>query len=337
MRELNQVGSPAYLTMLRHSGLTAAAQLDLIINHHLHAFIDHDHFLQLPPGDYILAPTLTPLSSFYPYFRDLVVAAYHTPAGLKADELGQKIHLFRSYLDRQNINFIRHYRTETISANATDLHRLCQYAIDHHLRLDLKTAAGFHNRYHDQFTYPRNMKVQLTRNSYRLRRNPARMIEFIIDIDTGNFVSQWNVYHHRSNGLIDGSPAHYSIHQLYQVANTESFNYGIPAGGHLVLSKYRHTHQWLDISQPPNSKIRRAAKKYWHYPHDLHAGGEYADLVKSFADVLAWRRVPCDWRQPVYSAYQQYLTDKWHRNRGINKYLKRSPYRQFAIITDKKR
>lgn len=336
MQDLYQIGSRAYGQMLRCTGLSAHDQLDLIINNQLHAFIDRHRFLQLPPSDYLLAPSLTPLSEFYAYFRDLVIAAYHSPVGLRADALGQKIHLFRSYLDRQNIAFVRRYQSSNLPVGATDLQRLMQYVADHHLHVDLKTAAGFHNRYHAYFTYPRNMKVQLMRNSYRLWKNPARMIEFIIDIDSGNFVSQWNVLAHQANGLIDADPANYTKEQLYQVANTESFNYGIPYGGRLVLGKYRHTHQWLDIDQPLNSRIRRAAKDYWHYPHDCENGGQYLDLVKNFADVVAWRQVPLNLRQQVYADYLHWANEGKRKNKGINYYLKRSPYRQFAIITGKK-
>ena len=79
------------------------------------------------------------------------------------------------------------------------------------------------------------MKVQLTRNSWRLRNNPARMVEFIINIDRGKFISEWDSYKLTADGKVDSDPAHYSIAKLESIANTESFNYGIPHGNYFVL------------------------------------------------------------------------------------------------------
>lgn len=194
MIEVNQIGSVNYIRALKQSGLNAREQLDLIINHHLKAYIDNYGFLQFSPTVYQFSPQLAPTSFFYPYFRDLVVTAYSGKKGLKADLLGRKIHLFRSYLDRQNIAFIRRYQRPSLSSEATDFQRLLSYAHDNHFKLDFKTGANYHNRYHHKFTYPSNMKVQLVRNSYRRYANPARMIEFIVDIETGKFISQWNIY-----------------------------------------------------------------------------------------------------------------------------------------------
>lgn len=321
------IGTAEYLTDLQQRKLDPHDQLDLILNGQLQAYVDSNGFLQLPPSEYSFSPMLHPLSDFYVYFRDLVVAAYHTPAGLRADELGRKIHLFRSYLDRQNIDFIRHYQCSGVN-NSTDFQRLIRYASDSHIKLDLKTSAGFHNRYHGKHTYPKNMKAQLIRNSYALTRNRARMIEFIVDIDSGNFISQWNVLQQNGDGVIDADPQRYSADQLYQIANTESFNYGIPYGGRPVFGKYHNTHQWLDITQPQNSMIRKNAKNYWRYPHDYNRGGEYADLVKNYYDILAWRNIPQHLRQQVYDDFVRWLQD-CHKNRGINHFLKHSEYRMF--------
>ncbi|MBB1124355.1 DUF3114 domain-containing protein [Limosilactobacillus albertensis] len=327
----DQIGSVAYMRSLINSGLTAHDQLDLILNYHLNAEIDENRFLQLLSKKYQLAPQLAPTSYFYPYFRDLVVDAYGSPEGLSTDLLGRKIHLFRSYLDRQNIAYIRNYHSPRLDSNATDLQRLLCYLHDNHLRADFKTGANFHNRYHQSFTYPHNMKVQLLRNSIRYKKNPARMIEFIIDIDSGNFVSQWNIYHQTATGLIDTNPDHYSLNQLQQVANTESFNYGIPYGGRLVVGKYRHTHQYLDVNQPLNSKVRRVAKDYWRFPHDYNHNGNYADLIKGPQDIVAWRKVPKNQRYSIYMNYVEYLKEQHLKNKGINSYFSATPkYHQFC-------
>ena len=326
------IGSIDYVRALKQSSLSAHEQLNLIINHHLQAYIDKYGFLQLPPNAYQFSPQLAPVSFFYPYFRDLVVTAYSGDEGLKADLLGQKIHLFRSYLDRQNLAFIRRYQSPMLLPGATDFQRLLAYAHDNHLKLDFKTGANYHNRYHDAFTYPRNMKVQLLRNSYRWHANSARMIEFIVNIDQGHFVSQWNVYRFAGQGMIDTDPSHYSSDQLRQIADTESFNYGIPYGEYYVLGKYQHTHQRLDIRQPTDSQLRRDAKKYWQAPRDYDDGGNYVDLIKNAQDVLAWRGVPEIQRIKIYVDYVTSLKAHHYKNKGINHFFaKTKEYQQFYV------
>lgn len=316
-----QIGSPTYLQMLAASGLTAHQQLALIIDRQLGAQIDTNGFLQLTNPQFQLWPGLSPKSEFYPIFRQLVVDAYSTPLGLSQDGFGRKVHLFRAYLDRQNINFIRHYPA---GPAATDYQRLLQYCQDNDLQLDYQTGANFHNRYHGTFEVPSNMKVQLMRDSDQERDNPARMIEFIIDILSGSFVSQWNVYRLDDQGRIDADPAHYSVAEMYQIANTESFNYGLPKGVYRVPRAYRGTHRTLDINQPANSQIRRAAKDYWRYPHDYNHGGDFAELVKDGgdADVKSWRAIPADQRQQLYQAFVTDMQKHHRQNHGINAYLK---------------
>lgn len=308
----HQVGSRQYLQNLRGRHLTAHKQLDLILNTHLQAYIDQYGFLQLPKSEYQLAPTLHPYSYFYAYLRDLVIAAYPTSMGLRVDELGRKVHLFRYYLDRQIINYIRHYPAQ--HSYPTDLQRLNQYLDDFCLRADYQTDATFHNRSQGIITYPKNMKVQLIRNSYWPVRNRSRMVEFIINIDSGHFVSQWNVLRSKA-GLVDSNPQNYSVAELQQVANTESFNYGIPYGQRIVLGKYIRTHQRLDIKQPADSQIRQRAKRLYPYPR------KYVDLVKSPIDVVTWRKIPENCRAEVYRDYLQAGSSRWRPKRGINHFL----------------
>ena len=55
MIEVNQIGSVNYIRTLKQSGLNAREQLDLIINHHLQAYIDNYGFLQFSPTVYHLS------------------------------------------------------------------------------------------------------------------------------------------------------------------------------------------------------------------------------------------------------------------------------------------
>lgn len=314
--ELLCVGSPTYVCFLRASHLSAHKQLALILNEHLNTSIDKHEFLQIHATRYQFATELAPHSFFFSYLRELVIRAYPDQWGLKANQLGAKVHLLRSYLDRQVIEYLRHYHWSGEPVHPSDYERLLQYCQDHQLTLDYQTSANFHNRYHGEFTYPRNMKVQLMHDSQARRYNDARMIEFIVDIATGQFVSEWNVYHETATGAIDANPTHYSIAELHEVADTESFNYGIPYGQYHVPARYRGTHQRLDIRQPVNSAVRQRAKKDWRYPRD------YADVVKSASDVQVWQSISPRDRQAVYRQFVNYLQSHHVTNQGIKAYLK---------------
>ena len=104
------------------------------------------------------------------------------------------------------------------------------------------------------------MKVQLTQDSKKDKNNDARMIEYIFNIQTGQLVSEWNAYDkHMHNGKIDPNPADYTEKELYQIANTESFNYGVPKGKHKLSDKYKKLHDKLDIHHPKDPALRDVA------------------------------------------------------------------------------
>ena len=79
------------------------------------------------------------------------------------------------------------------------------------------------------------MKVQVPQGNSAKGKdlNNARMVEFIVNLDTGEFDSQWDAYdnHKLADGRYDSNPDNYSNEELREIANTESFNYG-PSKGH---------------------------------------------------------------------------------------------------------
>lgn len=94
-----------------------------------------------------------------------------------------------------------------------------------HLTFDYTTGARFHNRMVGDFDYLRNMKIQVPKRKTKLwEPNNARMSEFIVQISTGEFVSEWGIYRQLPNRRYDSQPDHYSVRELGPVANTESFN-----------------------------------------------------------------------------------------------------------------
>ena len=82
---------------------------------------------------------------------------YQTDLGLGIDDLGIKLHLFRSWIDKQSMDYIR-----TNYKGKTDVDKLLAYSKDKKIKLDYTTGASYHNRSLGDFTYPQNMKIQLT-------------------------------------------------------------------------------------------------------------------------------------------------------------------------------
>ncbi|MDC7952535.1 DUF3114 domain-containing protein [Liquorilactobacillus mali] len=297
-RNLHAVGSNLYTKMLRKSKLTAQQKLELIL-WQLGASIDHTGFLQLG-GNFHLDPLMPPHSGFLRYFRNLVQKVFPGKALKKysrTDDLGElanKIHLFRSYLDFNNIQYIRSF-----FKGKTDYERLLKYEKKFcFVKLDYKSAANFHNRFRsdDHFKYPQNMKVQVT--------SRTRMSEFIINLESGNFVSEWIGY----GFLANGTKQIKTSFKEFNIVNTESFNYGIPLGGRkFAFFVDRDSHNNLDISHPHDPLVRRrltqnqkqSTSYYWKFEESYYKKdgsgryrGQYADIVKNgYKDYYAWNSV----------------------------------------------
>lgn len=315
------------LMRILDSDFSPKHRLRMVLDDEFAATIDQNDFLQIDPT--YLELELSPLSPFFVKFRQLVIDAYPTSHGLKEDELGRKIHLFRSYLDLFYLNYIHQY------SGQNDFQRLLNFAHKQKIRLDYETASNYHNRTRNDVFYPRNMKVQLTRNSWRLRNNPARMVEFIINIDRGKFISEWDSYKLTADGKVDSDPAHYSIAKLESIANTESFNYGIPHGNYFVYHHLRKTHYYLDVQQPKDSLLRQRAKKIYRSPRGYQHSGRFADLIMAggVKDAKAWQRIPFSRRAEVYSAFIEHLAQSKMPNWGINYYLGSTiQYQQYAVV-----
>ncbi|GEN48014.1 DUF3114 domain-containing protein [Ligilactobacillus pobuzihii] len=303
------VGSEVYTQMYLASRLRSKKKLRLVLRH-LGARVDQFGFLQLT-GGHLLAQELLLNELFYGAFRFDVCQVYANEDGLKRDSLGQRIHLFRSWLDRQNLNYVRqNYRGDT------DFAKLQNYAYQTGQSLDLTTNASFHNRTQGNFTYPKYMKIQVPASNTLTfgKLNNARMVEFIVDLTTEKFVSEWNVYHETTGGQIDSDPNHYDLTELAQVANTESLNYGIPHGQQHDMSNKEHAHYDLDVYHPNDPEVRKFATKIFHSPKTMAKGGNYVDLIKHLSDLRVWQSIPLNQKPIVYSKYLESS-----RNKGIVK------------------
>ena len=162
------------------------------------------------------------------------------------------------------------------------------------------------------FTYPQNMTIQLPQTSvigpYGVSN--SRFIEFIVNMDTGRFVSEWNVYKKRKDGSIDSNPKHYKIEDGADIADTDSANYGLSKGLNADLPAYlNNSHTYLDVRHPADNAIRRKMVRKWKNPKNVLNGGRYADIVKKggLKDLETWRQVKAEDRLQVYNAYLDYI------------------------------
>jgi hypothetical protein len=134
-------------------------------------------------------------------------------------EAMRMVHQFRMYIDRQNLAWVRaHYK-----ASPTDLARLLAYD------KDLQTAGNqglyfgepsrYHNKLHLAEVFFRQINDKIETGD--------RHSEFIVDTDTGMFVSQWDVLEISADRLRVQLPADIERDAAAQrqLLNSESFNY----------------------------------------------------------------------------------------------------------------
>lgn len=319
--ETKEIGSDIYTEMYAASKLDSKAKVELVLKQ-LGAETDDNQFMHLTSKTHKISENLPPHGDFNMYFRRDVVKAFgdkhlNSLSGKKLTDkerkeelkkisqkeiaLRQQVHFFRYYLDRQAIYYIRsHYE------GATDYEKLLAYGKENNIEFDYTTGANFHNRFKESegFQRPYNMKVQVPQGNSAKGKdlNNARMVEFIVNLDTGEFDSQWDAYdkHKLANGRYDSDPGKYSNEELREIANTESFNYGPSTGQNSDVTKfYEGKHGMLDVSGTPEPATRSEAKKQFHSEDDLgdvdedtgHVG-QFADIVRKggHEDYEAWQR-----------------------------------------------
>ena len=298
--EAKEIGSDIYTEMYASSKLDSKAKVKLVLKQ-LGAETDKKQFMHLTSKTHKISENLPPHGDFNMYFRRDVVKAFGDKhLNYKKDSLRQQVHFFRYYLDRQAIYYIRsHYE------GANDYEKLLAYGKENKIKFDYTTGANFHNRFDPKagFKRPYNMKVQVPQGNTAGGEdlNNARMVEFIVNIDTGEFESQWDAYdnHKLQDGSYDSNPGKYSNEELREIANTESFNYGPSTGQNSDVTKfYEGKHGMLDVDGTPEPATRVRAKELFRYEKDLGKKDEKTGNVGQFADIArkgnqdyeAWQR-----------------------------------------------
>lgn len=328
--ETKEIGSDIYTEMYASSKLDSKAKVELVLKQ-LGAETDKKQFMHLTSQTHKISENLAPHGDFNMYFRRDVVKAFGDKnLNYQKDPLRQQVHFFRYYMDRQAIYYIRsHYE------GANDYEKLLAYGKENNIEFDYTIGANFHNRFtpKDGFKRPYNMKVQVPQGNSAKGKdlNNARMVEFIVNIDTGEFESQWDAYdkHKLPNGRYNSDPSAYSDDELREIANTESFNYGPSKGQNSDVTEfYKGKHGTLDVDGTPEPATRVRAKKLFSYEEDLgkkdkNTGhiGQFADIVRGgHEDYEAWQKVPNKDKQKVYNDYINWSGK--HDFNGILDYFK---------------
>lgn len=337
--QTKEVGSDVYTGMYAASKMSSREKLELVLKH-LGAEVDEHNFMHLTSATHKFSDKMSPHGDFLMYFRKDVILTFKDKS-LKEDKsgLGQQIHLFRYYLDHQAIYYIRNNYE-----GASDYEKLLAYGEEQELTFDYTTGANYHNRYDkdtDVFRRPYNMKVQVPQESTvnpKKGFNNARMVEFIVNLETGEFETQWDAYdqHKLPNGRYDSNPEHYTHDELHEIANTESFNYGPSKGNNdAVTGIYADQHNRLDVTQPADSELRQKAKSIFKSEEDLgKKGGQYADIVKGggHKDYEAWQErtkgMSEDEKVAEYNKYKEYASGIKPSNRGYYGYSRSKQYQK---------
>ena len=334
--ETKEIGSDIYTEMYAASKLDSKAKIELVLKQ-LGAETDGNQFMHLTSKTHKISENLAPHGDFNMYFRRDVVKAFGDKhLNYKKDLLRQQVHFFRYYLDRQAIYYIRnHYE------GATDYEKLLAYGKENNIEFDYTTGSNYHNRFNpkDGFKRPYNMKVQVPQGNSAKGKdlNNARMVEFIVNIDTGEFDSQWDAYdkHKLADGSYNSDLSAYSDDEFREIANTESFNYGPSKGQNSDVTKfYKGKHGMLDVDGTPEPATRSEAKKQFHSESDLgdvdkdtgHVG-QFADIVRKggHEDYEAWQRKTKGMsekeKEEEYNKFKASLNGDASNNNGYSYYI----------------
>ena len=332
--ETKEIGSDIYTEMYAASKLDSKAKIELVLMQ-LGAETDGNQFMHLTSKTHKISENLAPHGDFNMYFRRDVVKAFGDKhLNYKKDLLRQQVHFFRYYLDRQAIYYIRnHYE------GATDYEKLLAYGKENNIEFDYTTGSNYHNRFNpkDGFKRPYNMKVQVPQGNSAKGKdlNNARMVEFIVNIDTSEFDSQWDAYdkHKLADGSYNSDLSAYSDDEFREIANTESFNYGPSKGQNSDVTKfYKGKHGMLDVDGTPELATRSEAKKQFHSESDLgdvdkdtgHVG-QFADIVRKggHEDYEAWQRKTkgMSEKEEEYNKFKASLNGDASNNNGYSYYI----------------
>lgn len=269
--EVHKVGSDVYTYMFEVSGLKAKEKALLVISQ-MGGYIDGNEMLQLA-GAYQFDSEMPPHAEFLEAYAACVRTAWQKKSGAYKILDDQKIHQFRMYIDRQNIQYVR-----THFEGKTDYEKLKNYANQYEFSL----YYGEPSRHHNKILRKGRFEMQ----EYDKVLTPNRLSEFIIDVRTGAFITEWDILKVDEVTGIVSSTEFYPNQKAAEgktIVDTESFNYA-PAN-------HEEAHQCLDVlpASPGKkkenriyleNKVKKTMKKVWKSPEKY----QYRERYRSAKD-----------------------------------------------------
>ena len=255
-----------YTYMFEVSGLKAKEKAQLVISQ-MGGYMDGNEMLQLA-GEYQFDSEMPPHAEFLESYAACVRTAWQKKSGSYKILDDQKVHQFRMYIDRQNIQYVRSH-----FAGKTDYEKLQNYAKQYEFSL----YYGEPSRHHNKILRKGRFEVQ----EYDKVLTPNRLSEFIIDVKTGAFITEWDILKvDEVTGIVSNSEAYPKQKTIEgkTIVDTESFNYA-PAN-------YEEAHQCLDVlpASPDKKKgdatylenqVKKTMKKVWKSPEKYHYRERY--------------------------------------------------------------
>lgn len=249
------VGSDVYTYMFESSQLKAKKKALLVIAQ-MGGYLDENGMLQLKDGDEFYL-SMEPHSVFLEDYAQCVRDAYQKKNKTYKRLDDTMIHQFRMYIDKHNIEYVRNNFD-----GKTDYEKLKNYAAEFEFSLYYGEPSRHHNKIQKDSAFDGQ--------KYDKILTPNRLSEFIINVETGEFVTEWDVLKTKDTQTVMSKDSSYKKEKessQKKVVDTESFNYA-PAD-------YVEAHQMLDVlpASPAKEKklylendLKKLLKKTWKSP-----------------------------------------------------------------------
>lgn len=249
------IGSDVYTYMFESSRLKPKKKALLVIEQ-MGGYLDENGMLQLSGGDEFYLG-MEPHSVFLEAYAKCVQDAYKKKNKTYKRLDDPMIHQFRMYIDKHNIEYVRNN-----FEGKTDYEKLRNYAKEFEFSLYYGEPSRHHNKMLKDGAFEGQKHDKIL--------TPNRLAEFIVDVETGEFVTEWDVLKTGEEANVLSRDASYKKEkesERKKVVDTESFNYA-PAD-------YVEAHQMLDVLPASPSKekkfylennFKKILKKTWKSP-----------------------------------------------------------------------
>lgn len=249
------IGSDVYTYMFESSQLKPKKKALLVIEQ-MGGYLDKNGMLQLSGGDEFYVG-MEPHSVFLEDYAQCVRDAYKKKNKTFKRLDDPMIHQFRMYIDKHNIEYVRNN-----FEGKTDYEKLRNYAKEFEFSLYYGEPSRHHNKMLKEGTFDGQKHDKIL--------TPNRLAEFIVDVETGEFVTEWDVLKKDEEEAVLSRESAYKKareSERKKVVDTESFNYA-PAD-------YVEAHQMLDVLPASPSKekkfylennFKKVLKKVWKSP-----------------------------------------------------------------------